>query len=88
MNLPKTLQGSHIDEGILIHELTHVIQPYSGGVPDWLSEGIADYTRWVRYEPHNWGSGSLGERATRMDTGGRPTSSRGWSGITTENWCR
>ena len=59
MNLPKTLQGSHIDEGILIHELTHVIQPYSGPVPDWLSEGIADYTRWVRYEPHNWESGSI-----------------------------
>ena len=59
MNLAKTLQGSHIDEGILIHELTHVIQPYPGPVPGWLTEGIADYTRWVRYEPHNWESGSI-----------------------------
>src|SRR5262249_7694623 len=33
MNLTKTLQGSHIDEGILIHELTHVLQPYPGSVP-------------------------------------------------------
>jgi hypothetical protein len=59
MNLAKTLQGSHIDEGILIHELTHVLQPYQGPVPGWLVEGIADYNRWVRYEPHNWESGSI-----------------------------
>ena len=33
MNLSKTLQGSNVDEGILIHELTHVIQPYPDSVP-------------------------------------------------------
>ena len=33
MNLAKTLQGSHLDEGIMIHELTHVIQPYPDSVP-------------------------------------------------------
>jgi hypothetical protein len=60
MNLAKTLQGSNVDEGILIHELTHVIQPYPDSVPSWLVEGIADYNRWVRYEPHNWESGSIG----------------------------
>ena len=77
MNLPKTLQGSHIDEGILIHELTHVIQPYSGPVPDWLSEGIADYTRWVRYEPHNWESGSI-DGESYKDGYGRAADFLGW----------
>lgn len=59
MNLAKTLQGSNIDDGILIHELTHVIQPYPDSVPGWLVEGIADYNRWVRYEPHNCELGSI-----------------------------
>ncbi len=77
MNLAKTLQGSHIDEGILIHELTHIIQPYPDSVPGWLSEGIADYTRWVRYEPHNWGSGSLG-RESYKDGYGRAADFLAW----------
>jgi hypothetical protein len=59
MNFAKTLHGSNIDDGILIHEQTHVIQPYPDSVPGWLVEGIADYNRWVRYEPHNWESGSI-----------------------------
>jgi hypothetical protein len=63
MNLAKTLQGSHIDEGILIHELTHVIQPYKGSVPGWIVEGIADYNRWVRYEPHNCEMGPVGKES-------------------------
>jgi hypothetical protein len=58
MNLAKTGKGASF-EGILIHELTHILQPYKGPVPGWLVEGIADYTRWVRYEPHNWESGSI-----------------------------
>jgi hypothetical protein len=33
------------------------IQPYPDSVPSWLVEGIADYTRWARYEPHHWESG-------------------------------
>lgn len=41
------------DLGMIIHELTHVVQQY----PDykekqgWLVEGIADYIRWWKYEP-------------------------------------
>src|SRR5262249_34956725 len=45
MNLAKTMRGSNVDDGILIHELTHVLQPYPDSVPGWLVEGIADYTR-------------------------------------------
>jgi hypothetical protein len=41
------------DLGLIIHEMTHVIQAYpdSDKTPGWLVEGIADYIRWWRYEP-------------------------------------
>jgi hypothetical protein len=42
--------------GALIHEAVHVVQQYGhvkGGnpVPGWLTEGIADYIRWWKFEP-------------------------------------
>ena len=41
------------DFGVVIHELTHVIQAYpaSDNKPGWLVEGIADYIRLWKYEP-------------------------------------
>ncbi len=42
------------DFGMVIHELTHIVQSYGGrrgNRPGWLVEGIADYVRWWRYEP-------------------------------------
>ncbi|MEQ1936073.1 MAG: basic secretory protein-like protein, partial [Fimbriimonadaceae bacterium] len=41
------------DLGMIIHEMTHVLQQYPGSSnkPGWLVEGIADYIRWWRYEP-------------------------------------
>ncbi len=39
------------DFGMVIHELTHVIQAYRRGGPFWLVEGIADYVRFFHYEP-------------------------------------
>ena len=39
------------DLGMVIHELTHVVQSYPAGGPGWLVEGIADYIRIVHYEP-------------------------------------
>ena len=43
------------DLGMMVHELTHLIQRYPQfpGKPGWLVEGIADYTRWWRYEPES-----------------------------------
>ena len=38
------------DLGMVIHELTHVVQAYPRGGPGWLTEGIADYVRYVQYE--------------------------------------
>lgn len=45
-----TISGQWITENredtdVLTHELMHVVQAYSGSVPTWLTEGIADYVR-------------------------------------------
>ncbi|HEY3782206.1 MAG TPA: basic secretory protein-like protein [Fimbriimonadaceae bacterium] len=37
--------------GVMVHELTHVVQHYTHKSPGWLVEGIADYVRWYNYEP-------------------------------------
>lgn len=39
------------DRGMIVHELTHVVQHYRRPAPGWLVEGIADYVRWWCYEP-------------------------------------
>jgi hypothetical protein len=41
------------DFGMVIHELTHVIQsyPHYEDEAGWVVEGIADYVRYIRYEP-------------------------------------
>jgi hypothetical protein len=39
------------DCGAVIHELCHVVQSYHRPVPGWVTEGIADYVRWFKYEP-------------------------------------
>lgn len=41
------------DTGMVVHELTHVVQSYHhrGDTPGWLVEGIADYIRIAKYEP-------------------------------------
>jgi hypothetical protein len=41
------------DLGMMVHELTHIVQHYPNNKVDvgWLVEGIADYIRWWRYEP-------------------------------------
>lgn len=39
------------DLGMVIHEHAHVLQQYPAGSPGWLTEGIADYVRYMHYEP-------------------------------------
>ncbi|WP_075162109.1 basic secretory protein-like protein [Chthonomonas calidirosea] len=39
------------DLGMVIHELTHVVQSYPSSNAGWLVEGIADYVRFFFYEP-------------------------------------
>ncbi|HWD38686.1 MAG TPA: basic secretory protein-like protein [Fimbriimonas sp.] len=40
------------DTGLTVHETAHVVQ--SGGGPGWLIEAIADYVRWIKFEPQNF----------------------------------
>lgn len=42
------------DTGLTVHETAHVIQAYSAYDPVWLVEGIADYIRWVKFEPEHF----------------------------------
>jgi hypothetical protein len=39
------------DYGMVVHELTHVVQDYQGKGDGWLTEGIADYIRDRYFEP-------------------------------------
>ena len=39
------------DLGMVVHELTHVVQAYPKSDAGWLVEGIADYVRFFHYEP-------------------------------------
>lgn len=45
------VRGHQDDWGMVVHELTHVVQSYPNGGPGWLVEGIADYIRIVHFEP-------------------------------------
>ena len=47
-------RAHHEDTGLTVHETAHVIQAYSSYNPVWLVEGIADYIRWVRFEPEHF----------------------------------
>jgi len=46
--------------GAMVHELVHVVQQYGddqgGAAPGWLTEGIADYIRFFRFEPEYHGA--------------------------------
>jgi hypothetical protein len=46
------VRGHTNDFGMVIHELTHVVQSYHRrGNPGWLVEGVADYIRLTHFEP-------------------------------------
>ena len=44
---PKWLKDHPEDIDVVTHEVMHVVQAYPGGSPGWLTEGIADYVRYV-----------------------------------------
>lgn len=53
------------DTGLTVHEMAHVVQ--SGGAPGWLIEAVADYIRWVKFEPENYHPRIDVRRATPHD---------------------
>ncbi|MDQ2731822.1 MAG: hypothetical protein M3Y56_09205, partial [Armatimonadota bacterium] len=66
------------DTGLTVHEMTHVIQAYSSYDPVWLVEGIADYIRWVRFEPENQHAGINTRSATYHDSYRTSATFLGW----------
>ena len=42
------------DTGLTVHEMAHAVQSMSAYNPVWLIEGIADYVRWIKFEPENY----------------------------------
>ena len=53
------------DFGMVIHELCHVVQSYPKGV-GWITEGIADYVRYFKYEPQSKAP-KIGAKASYKD---------------------
>lgn len=56
VSIPYTLRRPDDIPGVIVHELTHVVQHYTkdtGYDTGWLTEGIADYVRWFHYEPES-----------------------------------
>ncbi|MBV9850244.1 MAG: hypothetical protein JO250_11265 [Armatimonadetes bacterium] len=56
------------DTGLTVHETAHVVQAYSTYNPVWLVEGIADYIRWVKFEPQNFHPQINVQRSTYHDS--------------------
>ena len=42
------------DLGVLTHELTHIVQHYPDGAVGWMTEGIADYSRYLYGAGEGW----------------------------------
>lgn len=45
--ISSTYAAAHPDDlDVIVHEGFHLVQGYSGDVPGWATEGLADYARW------------------------------------------
>jgi hypothetical protein len=71
-------RGHPDDTGLTVHETSHVIQAYSAYDPVWLVEGIADYARWVRFEPEHFHPRINVKRATYHDSYQTTATFLGW----------
>ena len=56
------------DTGLTVHEVAHVVQAMSAYNPVWLIEGVADYVRWVKFEPQNFTVRINPEKASFRDS--------------------
>lgn len=66
------------DTGLAVHEMAHVIQAFSAYNPVWLVEGIADYIRWVKFEPEHYRTQIDVRTATYHDSYRTTASFLGW----------
>ncbi len=66
------------DTALTVHETAHVIQAYSSYNPVWLVEGIADYIRWVKFEPEHFHPRINVQKATYHDAYQTTATFLGW----------
>ncbi len=66
------------DTGLTVHEMAHVVQAYAGYNPSWLVEGIADYIRWIKFEPQNYRARINTRTATYHDAYRTTATFLGW----------
>lgn len=43
---PAWFSGNPADYDVVTHEVMHIVQAYPGGTPGWVTEGLADYSRY------------------------------------------
>ncbi|MBB6110739.1 Peptidase [Mucilaginibacter lappiensis] len=53
---PAWFKSNPADYDVVTHEVMHIVQAYPGGVPGWLTEGLADYSRY-KYGVNNANAG-------------------------------
>lgn len=66
------------DDGMIVHELVHVVQAYPKYDPPWLVEGLADYVRYWHYEPGRKSFDIDPERAKFSDSYGTTARFLAW----------
>lgn len=66
------------DTGLTVHETAHVVQAFSAYNPVWLVEGIADYIRWVKFEPQHFHPRVNVQKATYHDAYQTTATFLGW----------
>ncbi len=66
------------DTALTVHETAHVIQAYNAYNPVWLVEGIADYIRWVKFEPEHFHPRLNVQKATYHDAYQTTATFLGW----------
>ena len=66
------------DTGLTVHETAHVIQAFSSYNPVWLVEGIADYIRWVKFEPEHFHPRINVQKSTYHDSYQTTATFLGW----------
>lgn len=66
------------DTGLTVHEMAHAVQSMIAYNPVWLIEGIADYVRWIKFEPQNYKARINVNTATYKDSYRTTATFLGW----------
>jgi hypothetical protein len=69
------------DTALTVHETAHVVQASGGNAPGWLIEGVADYIRWVKFEPQSFHPKINVEKATYHDAYRTSAAFLGWCSL-------